>query len=311
MKTKLLINPFERIAGWQAFVAGVAVMMLTAVVGKINQVAFDGVLDVHPLALLDYLASFAMQAVVFLALFLTMWLAGVCFSKTGLRAIDVAGTIALSRAPMLLLAVICFLPVTPAVLHDIPRMVIFSIICVPFIIWTIALMYSAYTVSCHLKGVRAVVSFIGALLVAEIISKVVFIFLLNGLLTGSPTIGKSGTGSAENAVTVADTTLTIRQKTEIVVKAFEQGRLEDITVYFDETMTKSLPLNMLKMAWMQTVLTCGKFEKYDMENLTENRFDKYDVVEVPFFFRRENRKLRLAFNSNGEISGLFFLKVNP
>jgi hypothetical protein len=44
---KFFINPFERIAGWQALFLGVVVMTLTAVVGKINLVAFDGVLDVH------------------------------------------------------------------------------------------------------------------------------------------------------------------------------------------------------------------------------------------------------------------------
>ena len=135
---KWLYNPFERIAGWQALFIGLAAMALTAVVGKINNVAFDGVLDAHTGARFSFTASFAMQAVNFISLFLTMWLAGVCFSKSKLRAIDVAGTMALARAPMLLLALICFLPIAPVGLYDFTRMVIFGVICIPFIIWMIA-----------------------------------------------------------------------------------------------------------------------------------------------------------------------------
>jgi len=185
MKAKWLINPFERIAGWQALVIGIAAMALTAIIGKLNQVAFDGVLDVHVGATFNLSASFIMQAVNFLALFLTMWLAGVCFSKTKLRTIDVAGTMALSRAPMLLLAIICFLPVVPKTLLDVPSLIIFTLICILFVIWMIVLMYNAYSVSCHLKGGRAVVSFIGALLVAEIISKVILFLLSSHLLIAS------------------------------------------------------------------------------------------------------------------------------
>ena len=76
MKTKMkfLFNPFERIAGWQALFVGFAVMALTAIVGKINHVAFDGVLDVHAGATFDFTTSFAMRAVDFNALIPTFTL---------------------------------------------------------------------------------------------------------------------------------------------------------------------------------------------------------------------------------------------
>jgi hypothetical protein len=301
---KQLINPFERIAGWQALVIGVAVMALTAVVGQINHVAFDGALDVHVGATFSLSASFAMQAIDFLALFLTMWLAGVCFSKTKPRAIDIAGTMALARVPMLLLAIVCFLPIAPANLSDIPRIIVFMIVYLFFAIWMIALMYNAYSVSCHLKGTRAVISFIGALLVAEIVSKLVLIFFLSSLFINSPASGASGTNSTENIVAVDDS-LTIRQKTENVVKAFEQGDFDAITVYFDETMKKGLPPSGLKMAWVQVNTAYGKFEKADMDNLKEAQADNYDIVEVPFHFQKETLKLRLAFNKDGTIGGLY------
>ena len=303
---KWLINPFERVAGWQALFIGLAAMALTAVVGKINHVAFDGVLDVHGGASFGYLAAFAMQAVNLLAIFLTMWLAGVCFSKSKLRAIDVAGTMALARAPMLALTIICFLPVIPAGLYDIPRMVIFGFITISFIIWMIALTYNAYSVSCHIKGSKAVISFIGALLTAEIASKLVFVFLLSGLFVNGMATGVPATNEKDGVVVAATDSLTIRQKTENVVKAFESGDFDAITVYFDETMKKGLPPSGLRMAWTQVNMQYGKFEKADMDNIKEASAEKYDIVEVPFLFQKEKLKLRLVFNkADGSIGGLF------
>jgi len=309
MKTKMFINPFERIAGWQALFIGLVVMSLTAVVGKINHVAFDGVLDVHKWATFSFSTAFAMQAVNFLALFLTMWLAGICFSTSKLRVIDVAGTMALARAPMLLLAIICFLPVVPERLFDMPRVIIFSLTGILFVIWMVALMYNAYSVSCHLKGSKAILSFIGALLVAEIVSKLIFIFLLNSLFVNSPTTAciSDGTSSVENSAYIAD----IRQKTENVVRAFEKSEFETITVYFNETMKKKLPSKDLKILWaqLQLEMAFGKFEKADMDGLKETSIDKYYIIDVPFFFAKETIRLRLFFNEDEEISGLFFQPI--
>jgi len=308
-KWKWIYNPFERIAGLPALMIGIVVMALTAIIGKINGVAFNGVLNVGAGASITFAASFAMQAVNYLALFLSMWIAGILFSKSKVRAVDVAGTMALSRTPMLLLVVICFLPIVPVSMYEIPRLIIFGLIGILFVIWMIALMYNAYSVSCNLKGARVVVSFIGTLLVAEIVSLLVFFFLLSSLFINNPTASILGSNSTENKIVVADS-LTIRQKTENVVKAFKQSDFDAITVYFDSTMKKGLPAGGLRIAWIQTNLTCGQFEKANLDSLKETRIDNYDVIEVPFTFQKENRNLRLAFSSAGEISGLFFLPVN-
>ena len=301
---KYFFNPFERIAGWQALVVGVFVMALTAVFGKFNNVAFDGVLDVHRWAPFGFSVAFAMQAVNFLVLFLTMWLAGVCFSKSKVRAIDVAGTTALARTPMLLLAIICFLPIAPAHNHDMPRVVVFSIIVILFIVWMVALMYNAYSVSCNLKGGRAVGSFIGALLAAEIVSKIVVISLLSSCCFNASATCKSGINSTGNVAVVADS-LTIRQKTENVANAFEQGDFDAITLYFDATMKRAVSSGNLKTIWTQTNIQFGKFEKADWDNLTETQIEQYDVFDVPFLFQRGKLNLRLVFNKDGSIAGLF------
>jgi len=306
---KYLVNPFERIAGWQALFIGLTVMALTTVIGKINQIAFVRVLYIGFGATIDYSTAFAMQAANFLILFLMMWLAGICFSKSKIRVIDVAGTIALAHAPLLLLTMVCFLPVIPANLYDTSRWVVWGLITIPFIIWMVALMYNAYTVSCHLKGGKAIISFIGALLTAVIVSYFVSIFLLGSLFANVPIKNVFSSTSKENIVLVATDSLTIHQKTENVVKAFEQGDFDAITVYFDETMKKGLPASVLKMAWIQNNMLYGKFEKADLDNLKETTTEKYDVVQVPLIFQKEKCELRLAFNKDGSISGLYILPL--
>jgi hypothetical protein len=159
-----------------------------------------------------------------------------------------------------------------------------------------------------LKGAGAIVSFIGTLLVAEIISKIALYFLLSSLFVNVPIKEIFKSGSKENVVVIDS--LTIRQKAENVVKAFEQSNFNAITVYFDENMKKALPPSGLRMVWTQVNMQCGKLEKADMDNLRENRADKYDVIIVPFLFEKAKANLQLTFNEAGEISGLFIRPAN-
>ena len=305
---KWLINPFERIAGWQALLIGLVAMALTAVVGKINNVTFAGPLYVSVITTkVGFSAYFIAQAVNFLVLFFTMWLAGVLFSKTKPRVINIAGTLALSFSPMLLLTILCFLPITPASLYDIPHLIVFLIISVPFIIWIAVLMYNAYSVSCNLKGTRAILSFVGALAIAQIALQIIFFLLLSSLFTNIPIRNVSKSDSIETVVDIGS--LTILQKTENVVKAFEGNNFDAITVYFDENMKKGLPSSSLRTLWIQLNMSLGKFERADIDNLRETPTDRGNFLDIPFLFERGTLNFRLSFNNDGIVNGLYFL--NP
>jgi len=52
---------------------------------------------------------------------------------------------------------------------------------IPRICWMAALMYKSYSVSCRMKGARAVWTFISGLLIAEILSKIAIYRLLKGI----------------------------------------------------------------------------------------------------------------------------------
>ena len=305
MKTNRLINPFERIAGWHALAVGVCVMALTAVFGKINGVAFSGAIDVRA-GEHGFPAAFVMQAVNLLVVSLMMWLAGICFSKSKVRIVDIVGTMALSRAPMLLLVIICFLPVVPSSRYDIPRLIVFCIIGIILIIWMIALMYNAFSVSCRIKGSRRVISFIGALILAEIASVCIFMFLLGSLFI-NPESGSSSKSSDTNItenITVADIT-DIRQTAEKVVKAFEEENFDVIIARFDDKMKKGLPKSGLKMTWLQLTGSYGKFDGADMENVKESITEDYSILLIPFAFEKGKLNLQLTFNKEGQISGMY------
>ena len=54
-------------------------------------------------------------------------------------------------------------------------------IAILMIIWMVALMYKAYTVSCNIKGPKAIVTFIVSLIGAEIFSKAAILLLAGKL----------------------------------------------------------------------------------------------------------------------------------
>jgi len=53
-----------------------------------------------------------------------------------------------------------------------------SILMIPIIVWTVALMYNAYSVSANLNGPKAVWSFIASFVIGEILSKVIIYWMI-------------------------------------------------------------------------------------------------------------------------------------
>ena len=149
-------------------------MLVTAIIAIFSTAHFDGVLDMH--------AGLAAPAAVYFLDQLNAWgcavllffIAGLIFSASSVRLIDIAGTMALARWPMLIVSILCFGFNTSAAIrtmNDItPSMIIISLISIVFTIWMIALMYNAFRVAANVKGGTAIGAFIGALILAEILS---------------------------------------------------------------------------------------------------------------------------------------------
>ena len=175
-----LFNPFIYLAGGKALLLGVLAMGVTAIVASFSGVHFDGVLDMHKFFAPSPPALFFIEPLVdWLCATIIFYLAGRIFSTSAIRIIDVAGTMAFARWPMIFAALLgfTFKAISLTALHDIGKhmdMILAASIgafaAIPFIIWMIALMFNAFSVSCNLKGAKAIWIFIGALLIAEVIA---------------------------------------------------------------------------------------------------------------------------------------------
>lgn len=186
MKDNYLFTPFRYIAGWKALVIGWLIMFLTAGIAYTGRTHFDGIIDVHA-GMPAPFWSFVLDAFIAWALtVLFFYGASLIFSASAVRLVDIAGTMALARAPMALAACL-FLAMPPLKdirqikdIHDIDSSVLLiSLGVLVCTIWMIALMINAFYVSANLKGKRAVWIFIVTLIIAEIVSKILFIRFVN------------------------------------------------------------------------------------------------------------------------------------
>jgi hypothetical protein len=196
-----LFNPFHYLAGGQALGIGVIIIAAAAVVGAASRSHFDGVLDFHTGLEVPPWVFLVEGLIDWLALGILLLAAGKLVSRTHVRALDVFGTQALARAPMLLTAAAALLPGFRRVTDELGRavlrggalwplevgaqdVVVFALVLVValvMLVWMVALMYRAYAVSCNVTGARAIISFIVALLLAEAASKAALIPILTAV----------------------------------------------------------------------------------------------------------------------------------
>jgi hypothetical protein len=182
----LLWNPFIRVAGWQAFGVGIIIVLVSAVLASYGNLAFDGAIDAHFGDNITIAQSLLVTGISLLSVVLSMYVIGLIISKN-FRFVDILGTMTLARAPFLILAVLSLFAISPDVeqvlqnpmiVLDYPSFLVLGVISVPIIVWYIALMYNALKVSTGTKGTKLTIGFIGGILVAEVISKLLIYLVL-------------------------------------------------------------------------------------------------------------------------------------
>ncbi|HOG05245.1 MAG: hypothetical protein ACOX7E_00300 [Paludibacter sp.] len=182
----LLWNPFIRVAGWQAFGVGIIIVLVSAVLASYGNLAFDGAIDAHFGGNITIAQSLLVTGISLLSVVLVMYVVGLIISKN-FRFVDILGTMTLARAPFLILAVLSLFAISPDVeqvlqnpmiVLDYPSFLVLGVISVPIIVWYIALMYNALKVSTGTKGTKLTIGFIGGILVAEVISKLLIYLVL-------------------------------------------------------------------------------------------------------------------------------------
>lgn len=188
-----LFNPFVRIGGERALTIGLTGIVVSGLVAAAGGVHFDGLLDFHP----GYRVSWWVPVVeglvnwsVFSALLV---LVSVLFAPRTVRFVDVAGTQALARVPLLFAALANApfrdgnLEVAAAVAEG--RLVMpapailaagaFGSVCW---IWMIWLMWKGFAVSLHQRGGRGVALFAAAVVAGWFATKFLLTWMLGGLV---------------------------------------------------------------------------------------------------------------------------------
>jgi hypothetical protein len=188
---ELLFNPFKRIAGVKALLAGLGVLFVSALLASLYGLRYDGAIDAHFVPngqKVSFLTSIVEQLVNILCISIFLYVSTLITGAKNTRPIDMVGTISLARFPYMFIPLLnigsFFSRLSESILNisneedalavlqdsNIIWLLVLSIPLIALVVWTIALFVNAYKVSTNLKGSKMVVSFIVGLLVAEIVS---------------------------------------------------------------------------------------------------------------------------------------------
>ena len=190
-----LFNPFIRVAGGQALVVGIGVILVTAVIASMGEVRLDGLLDLHTVRNVPLMFSIAEGLSNWLVISVLLTVAALAFGSSTVRVLDVAGTQAMARSPLLLGVLVSALPwvrnaldaQAESVLSGQPpealgaAFVGMAAVALS-IIWMVALMWKGFSVSTNMKGARAVTLFVVAVLVGEVLTNILAIRVLSPIL---------------------------------------------------------------------------------------------------------------------------------
>lgn len=161
-----MINPFERIAGFQALSWGLLGMVVSTVICYQSGWHYHGLLHFGPAPNPAWWCFAVEHLVVWIVPAVLFYLGGLILSRSRIRLIDVVGTVAFAQLPFILMNLFNLLPpiqnmtkldmtMPPAEMVAQPGFLLgiwLSVIGMIFLIWGLVWMYKALKVSCNLKG---------------------------------------------------------------------------------------------------------------------------------------------------------------
>lgn len=191
MKT-LLFKPFEKYSENRLLITGLLALFIGTGLAFLLNTRFDGALDIHYGMEVQFQTAVIDQALALVSLVLFLFLAGILVNpKT--RFVDILSTVLIARIPLYLASLLNLggytssagLEIEQSMLHEgseispfaIVLMVVSIVVILPLIVWSFVLLWNGYKTAANAKGVKAILLFIGAALLAEITSKIVLEFL--------------------------------------------------------------------------------------------------------------------------------------
>lgn len=163
---QLLVNPFERVAGYQALGWGLLGIAVSTLLGYFSGMHCHGLLHYGPAPNNLWWCYAAERLVIWLVPATLFYLGGIIFSKSRIRPVDIWGTTAFSELLFIPMTLFYFLPPVktliasvadlPAVLST-PGMLAgiwLLLVSTVFAIWCAVWLFQALKVSANLKGWR-------------------------------------------------------------------------------------------------------------------------------------------------------------
>jgi hypothetical protein len=192
---KRLFNPFEKYTETQLLLFGMLATAGGAVIAWLFKARFDGALDVHFSEHVTPQQTASDLVVDVTTLLLFLWIAAQ-FINRKIRIVDLLSAVIIARIPFYILPLfnctgwmsqlgaeveeqlkagkqITWVP-GPG---ELVLIIVFALVMILLLVWAIALLYNGYRVATNAKGAKAVVLFIAALLLAEIVSKIALYYL--------------------------------------------------------------------------------------------------------------------------------------
>lgn len=186
MNWKLLFNPFGIYSEKQLLVSGILITVAGSFVGALLNVTFDGVLDVHQYET-DFLTSLKENGINVACIFIVLFILGKLINRKT-RAIDILNTSMVSRFPQYISAVITALPLLKRIEDeiinhqgdlqhlnfkplDLALLFVISMLLLTITAYYIVLLVNGFKTAVNAKKWQHFVGFAAALIIAEIISK--------------------------------------------------------------------------------------------------------------------------------------------
>jgi hypothetical protein len=193
MNWSILLNPFTKFSEKQLLVFGLVTLVIGSYLATLFGVTFDGIIDVHLWPDNTFLQSLKENAITILLLTILLFALGKMInSKT--RLIDILNANLIFRLPFFLMAALMTIPAVKSIEESLVKnaqnMAGFSLntidvivlLCltgaiIALLIYAIALLYNGFKTATNSKQASHKVYFGIALLIAEILSKIILSLL--------------------------------------------------------------------------------------------------------------------------------------
>ena len=178
MNQKILYNPFYYIAGTKSFLVGIVGLLLISYLAYYTGTHYNGILNIE-FAKDSDLWVFLLENITFWFILSTLlYIAGIIFSESKIRPIDIYGTTLIARFPLLITPVIRIIPVFHSFVYKSVTMYLLICIYLVSLTWMVTLLLNAFKITCNLKNEKFIISFIVSILLSEILTKITLYLII-------------------------------------------------------------------------------------------------------------------------------------